>query len=124
MGVPTDAEDRRDAPEIVRKVVVGRIRIVVDGIRARIVVIDALALIYGDFLGFIVGNVEFLRVDRINLDHPIVVDLDDLVFIALEIAGESCAFPKSGNGVDHFGLLHEYRLAEPPGPVEVVVHQR
>ena len=124
MGAPTDAEDRRDAPEVMGKVVVGRIRIVVDRVRARVVVIDAPALIYGDFLGLIVGYVEFLRVDRINLDHPFVVDLDDLVFIAFQIAGESRAFAKFGNGANHFGLLHEYGLAEPPGPVEVVVHQR
>jgi hypothetical protein len=123
IGQPTNGERRCDTPEISRvKGIAVRVRVVVDRIGPRIIVIDRPWLVDDDMLGFIVRNVNHVLFDRFDLDYAILV-ADRLTLIRFQIAGSIGLVAKRLDGGNDVRLLSDYGFAEPPGPVDILVHQ-
>ncbi|GBF31475.1 hypothetical protein MnTg04_01436 [bacterium MnTg04] len=99
-----------------------RVRVVIERIGARIIVIHRVGLINDDLLRFVIRNVNHFRVDRRDLDCAVFV-ADDLVFICLQIASEYCAVTKSLDCLDDFRFLVDYGFTKLPGPFQVAVQQ-
>ena len=123
IGRPPDGEGSRYAPEvIVVKVVTVRVRVVVHGVRAWMIVIHRSWLHDDDTLRFVVGHIDNLFAGRCDFDHTVIVP-DDLAIVGLQVAGRVGAVAKCLDGGDHLCLLAHDSFAESPRPVEVVVHE-
>jgi len=70
-----------------------RIRVVIDRVRLWIVVINASRLIDDHLFGLVIGHVDDLIINRINLDDAIVIG-DCLVLVGFQVAGGVSAIAK------------------------------
>jgi hypothetical protein len=122
MRVPANGECGRNTPEVViGKRIPGRIRVVVNGIRTRVIVVDRSWLIDNDTLRLVVRDVDHILLNRSYLDRAVFLG-DRLEIVALEIACRICAVTKCLDRGDDIGLLGNDGLSETPGPVEVLTH--
>ena len=70
-----------------------RIRVVINRVRLRIVVINASRLIDDYFFGLVIRDIDDLFIYRINLDDAIVIG-DGLVIVRFQVAGGISAIAK------------------------------
>jgi hypothetical protein len=120
---PTKPVNRRYAPEIARRENIVRwIRIVINRSGVRIITVDDRSLIDHDLFGFVIGDIDNLKFNRLDLDSA-VHETDDLQIVAFQMTSKISALAKRLNGADNLRLLLNERFAETPGPVEVLVHQ-
>lgn len=120
---PANGERRRNTPEKARSEgITGGVGIVIKWIRLRVIVIDGLRLINNNAFGFVIRNVDYFLVRRLDFNDAVLV-ADGLVFITLQISGRVSSVTKCLNGCNHVRLLCNNGLAQSPGPVDVFVHE-
>ena len=120
---PADRVGRGDAPkEPGRKSIVGRIRVVIDRVWLRVIVIDRPGLVDDNPARFIVRHVDNFRIDRRYFDH--IVDLaDGLPIIGLQVSCRHRTATKRLDSIEHRRLLIDNGFTEIPCPVEIFVQQ-
>lgn len=122
VAVPPNREGGGDAPEIPgRESVAGRVRVVINRVGARVIVVGRTTLIDDDLSRLIVGNVDNFFVDRLNLDCA-VFHADCLVVVSLQIPGSISAISELFDSGDKLVLLCDNSLTEAPGPVYFLIH--
>ena len=125
VGIPANAERRGHTPEMPGgEVIVPGIRVVVQRVTVRVVVIYRITLINRYPLRLVIRHINYFRICRPDFNRAFIVHHNDLVLVALQIAGHPCAFAEIAYRRNQFGLLNEHRLAKLPGPVEILVQQR
>ena len=123
VGDPADRECRRDTPEETAiEIVVRRVGIVVNGIRARIIVVHRTRLVDDHALGFVIGHVNDVVGNRRYLDDAVVA-FHVLVVVATQVAGRIGSVAESLDRAYDVFLLGNYGFAESPRPVDVIVHE-
>lgn len=117
---PSDSERGRDAPEesAIERVAVG-IGIVVDRVRAGVIIVGRSRLVDDNLLWFIVGNVEDIFINRTDLNDTLIFG-DGLARVASQIAGCVGTITKRFHSCDNIGLLHNHCFAKPPCLVKLV----
>ena len=87
----------------------------------RVVVINAPWLIDDYLFGLVIRHVNYFFIGRCDLDNAIVVG-DGLAFVGFEITGSISAIAKRFDSRQNVRLLVDNGFAEPPGPVDFLVH--
>ena len=102
---PTKSVNRRYAPKIARRENIVRwIRIVINRVRPRIIVIHGCRLIDDDAARLVIRNVNDFRIDGSDFDN-VVNDTDCLPVIAFEVTCQHSAAAKSLDRVEDVDLL-------------------
>ena len=123
VGQPADREGCRHAPEITRvKRVSIRVGVVIKRIGMRIIVVHGPRLINDDAFRLVVRNVNDVLVRRRDLDHAIFI-ADGLTIVSLQIAGCVGYVTEPLDGGNDVRLLSNHSLSEPPGPVDILIHE-
>lgn len=121
VGQPTENISGRHAPEESgSEPIVGRVGIVIDRARERVVIVRRRTLINDDPLGLIVRNVNDLRLRPLDFNYTVVA-ADDLVIVAFEIPRRVSTLAKFLDRVHNFRLLIHDRFTERPGPIEIFI---
>ena len=119
-AVPADAEGGSHPPERpVGKEVTARIRVVVDRIGTRVVVINAPWLIGGNFQRVVIGHMNHLPFHRRDFYGVVLGDRDGLFVVAFKVPRHLRLLAEFGDGGDHIPFLHNDRRAEFRGPRQV-----
>ena len=120
---PADRVGGRHAPEETgRKRIVNRIRVVIDGVWARVIMVDRPALINNNTARFIVRDIDDFRIDWRYFNY-VVDHADGLPAITFKISCHNSTAAKILDGIEYIRLLIDDGFTEIPGPVEIVIHQ-
>ena len=99
-----------------------RVRVVIERIGARIIVIHRVGLINDDPLRFVIRNINHFRVSRCDYDRAVFA-ADDLVFVGLQVASQHRTITESLDCLDDFLFLVQNGFAKLPGPFQIAVQQ-
>lgn len=123
VGQPANCKGRGDAPEVaVVKIVAVRVRVVVNRVGMRVVVVYRPRLIHDDTLRLVVWDVDNVFLDGDDFDDTIGFG-DVLIFVTAQIARGVGAIAEYFHGFNDVGLLRDDSFPKLPGPVEIFIQE-
>ena len=99
-----------------------RVRVVINGIRLRVVANNRFRLVDDGSFRLVIRNVDDVIVDRCDLDDAVFL-ADHLAAITLQVSGGIRAVAERFDGGNDIRVLGDDRFTELPCPVEVFVQQ-
>lgn len=125
--LPADRERSCHTPkvivmEMIVERVIRRIRVVINRVCARVVIVDRTRLIHDDLLRLVVRNINNIILDGRYLDRALVLG-DKLVVIALQVASGIRPVAETLDGRYNVGLLRYNSLAKSPRPIEILIKE-